>query len=91
MLSCHTLCLALPALMQPEGVPGAAAMEGQLSIEATEQGGQGLKYTLPPPTRGYLATFPPLLGLGVLLPTPRLSAQGSPRWNKQTNAQPKSR
>lgn len=88
MLSFHTPCPDLPALQQPGGASGAAAMEGQLSSGAKEQGVKGLQFPLPPPP-GYLAKFFPLLRLGVLLP-----ALGSPRTRtivEQTNAQYKSR
>ena len=81
MLSFHTPCPDLPALQQPGGASGAAAMEGQLSSGAKEQGVKGLQFPLPHPTPGYLAKFLPLLRLGVLLPT-----LGSPRWNKQMHS-----
>lgn len=49
MLSFHTPCPDLPALQQPGGASGAAAMEGQLSSGAKEQGVKGLQFPLPPP------------------------------------------
>lgn len=74
-LSVHTPFLLASSLGSLWGCcTGGAAVNG-----ATGQAVDGLQDPFLPPTSGYLAPFLPFLGLGVLLPTPSLSAQGSPR------------
>lgn len=85
MLSFHTPCPDLPALQQPGGASGAAAMEGQLSSGAKEQGVKGLQFPLPHPPQG---TWPSsFLSSGWGCSCPLWGPQEpEPLWNKQMHS-----